>query len=271
METTGLNNGKSIPMTGFGTWQLHAWEAASVVATALQTGYRLIDTARIYLNERAVGRAVNDSGIPRAEIMLTTKLWNMSHGYKRTHRAFNASLRRLRQEYVDLYLIHWPVADKRRHSWKALEEIYRDGRAKAIGVSNYTVRHLQEMLDYASILPAVNQVEFHPFLYEEQADLLAFCKKHGIVIEAYSPLAHGHGLADPVIAAIAKAHRKTSAQVMLRWAVQHRTVPLPKATAKERIVQNFDIFDFVLSDTDMQAMNGLSRGLRTCWNPEDME
>lgn len=260
-----------MPATGFGTWQI--WpngKARKAVEEALRTGYRLIDTARIYSNEKGVGAAIRESGIPREDIFVTTKLWNSSHGYDKALKAFDGSLKRLGLDYADLYLIHWPVAGKRRETWQALEEINRSGRSKAIGVSNYTVRHLEELMAYAEILPAVNQVEFHPFLYDDRRPLLEYCRKHGIVVEAYSPLAHAARLNDPLIGTMAKNYQKTNAQVMLRWAVQQGTVPLPKSSTPSRIKENLDIFDFELTDGDMQALNSLSDGTHTCWNPDNL-
>lgn len=244
--------------------------ARGAVANALQSGYRLIDTARIYMNEKSVGKAIKESSIDRSEIFVTTKLWNHNQGYKSAHRAFSASLRRLGMDYVDLYLIHWPVKGKRQDSWRALEEIHHSGRAKAIGVSNYTVRHLKELLANSKVVPAVNQVEFHPFLYNEQIELLKFCKKHNIIIEAYSPLAHGKKTDDKVLPPIAQKYGKSSAQVILRWCVQHGTVPLPKSSNPKHIRDNLDIFDFELSKAEMEQINSLSDGTRTCWNPNAM-
>lgn len=260
-----------MPPIGFGTWQLHRQEAYEAVSLALGEGYRMIDTARIYLNEGAVGKAIRDSKIPREEIFVTTKLWNTSHGKIRAPRAFNASLRRLKMDYVDLYLIHWPMSKHRNETWKVLEKIQAEGKAKAIGVSNYTVRHLEELMSKSSVLPAVNQVEFHPFIYKEQIELLEFCENHGITLEAYSPLAHGHRMDDAVLIKIAKAHGKSVAQIMLRWAVEHGTVPIPKSTSRERMAENINIFDFKLSSQEIQSINELSDGLRTCWNPEAIE
>ncbi len=246
-------------------------QAKQAVTSALEIGYRLIDTARIYMNERHVGAAIRESNLVRSDIFVTTKLWNFNQGAKKPRKAFDKSLKRLGLDYIDLYMIHWPVPDKRQESWLALEQIYKEGRAKAIGVSNYTVKHLEELLATASVVPAVNQVEFHPFLYEEQAELLEFCKQHGIIVEAYSPLAHGHRMDDPVLVRVAASHGKSVPQVMLRWAVQHGTVPIPKSTNPERIRENFEIFNFELSANEILDINGLSDGLRTCWNPENLK
>lgn len=272
MKNLKLNNAAAMPPIGFGTWQIFPnGRARQAVAAALKTGYRLIDTARIYGNEKGVGQAIRESGLDRSEVFLTTKLWNSNQGYEEAHVAFDASLQRLGLDYVDLYLIHWPVSGKRLESWRALEEIYQSGRAKSIGVSNFTVRHLEELLAHSKVVPAVNQVEFHPFLYDEQVEILKFCASRGIVVEAYSPLAHGKITDEVVLPPIAKRHGKTPAQIMLRWCVQHGTVPLPKATKPEHINQNIDIFDFELSESEMHQINSLSDGTRTCWDPTDMQ
>ncbi len=263
-----LNNGQTIPPIGFGTWKiLLNGRAKKAVANALKDGYRLIDTARIYGNEKGVGQAIRESDIDRSEIFVTTKLWNSDQGYDSGLKAFDKSLSRLGLDYVDLYLLHWPVAGKRLDSWRALQEIYKSGRSRSIGVSNFTVKHLQELINSSGTMPVVNQIEFHPFLYKDQLPTIKFCQDHGIVVEAYSPLAHGHRMKDPVIAEIAKQHGKTNSQVMLRWCIQHNTIPLPKSDNPNHIRENFDIFDFELSDADMENINKLSDGTRTCWDP----
>ncbi len=266
-----LADGSEIPAIGFGTWQLHAWEAKKAVTHALNAGYRLIDTARIYMNESAVGAAIAESEVKREDVFITTKLWNRSQGAKKPHKAFNNSLRRLKLDYIDLYLIHWPVSGKRLDTWQALCEIQETGKAKAIGVSNYTVRHLEELLLSSKIVPAVNQIEFHPFIYEQQKETLDFCKQQGIVVEAYSPLAHGHRMNDPVLQGLAKKHSKSVAQILLRWAIQHNTIPIPKSSTENRIKENFAVFDFELSNDEMDSVNNLSDGTRTCLNPVTME
>lgn len=271
METVRLNSGDDMPGIGFGTWQIMPGKSTkNAVTEALDTGYRLIDTARIYGNETSVGKAIAASGIDRQEIFVTTKLWNMSQGYTKAHRAFHNSLKRLNLEYIDLYLIHWPVTGKRSDSWRALTEILATGKTKNIGVSNYTVRHLQELLAESDVVPVVNQIEFHPFLYEEQREVLEFCREKGIVVEAYSPLAHGRKSDDSVLPPIAAKYGKSSAQVILRWCMQHGTVPLPKSTNPQHIRENLDIFDFELTVQEMAQINGLSDGTRTCWNPAGM-
>lgn len=263
-----LNTGAMMPPIGFGTWKIllnrHTKKA---VLEALAAGYRLIDTARIYGNEKGVGAAVRESGLARKDIFVTTKLWNDDQGYDRALKAFDASMQKLGLDYVDLYLIHWPVSGKRHDSWKALRHIHQGGRAHSIGVSNFTIKHLEELMATSDVVPAVNQIEFHPFLYEEQQSLLEFCNRHKIVVEAYSPLAHGKRLHNRVIGDIAKKLGKTNAQIMLRWCIQKGTVPLPKSTTPKHIRQNIDIFDFELSEADVQTIDGLSDGTRTCWDP----
>ena len=262
-----LNTGAQIPATGFGTWQiLLNKRAKNAVMDALHAGYRLIDTAKIYGNEKGVGAAIRESGIEREKIFVTTKLWTGDQGYENALKALERSLNALGLDYIDLYLIHWPGSDKRRDSWTALEEIYASGRAKAIGVSNYTVAHLEEIVDEFKITPAVNQIEFHPLIYHDQLGVLEYCKAKNIVVEAYSPLIQGN-LSIPLFDEIGKAHGKTAAQVVLRWCIQHDTIPIPKTSHLERMHENLDIFDFELSNDEMHAINSLSDGTRTTWDP----
>jgi diketogulonate reductase-like aldo/keto reductase len=256
-----LNSGAGMPAIGFGTWQIDSQDKASdAVKTAIAVGYRLIDTARIYGNEQGVGVGIKESGVPREEIFITTKLWNGDQGYESGLKAFEKSLKTLDLEYLDLYLIHWPATDKRAESWKALQEIHSKGLAKAIGVSNYTVRHLKELLENSDVTPAVNQIEFHPFIYEEQKAVLEFCKEKGIIVEAYSPLARAQDMENTTLHAVAARHGKTIAQVMLRWAIQHGAVPIPKTASIDRMKKNLSIFDFELSNAEMNAINSLSSG-----------
>jgi diketogulonate reductase-like aldo/keto reductase len=260
-----LRSGGSIPRLGLGVWQVPMGTCREACATALRLGYRHIDTARIYGNEADVGAAVRESGIPRGEIFVTTKLWNDDHGYDAARRAFDRSLDRLGLAYVDLYLIHWPVAGLRLESWRALESIRAEGRARAIGVSNFMPPHLDELAASAKELPSVNQVEIHPFL--QQRETRAWCAKHGVVVEAYSPLTSGERLDDPTIAAVAKRVGKTPAQVMLRWALQHDLVILPKSIREARIRENMQVFDFVLDERSMNELDALEEGLATGWDP----
>jgi len=270
MKTRRLNTGVSIPAIGFGTWEIPNSETAEAVATALKTGYRLIDTAKLYGNEQGVGKAVRESGIPREEIFVTTKLWNDEHDYGSALKAFDASLTRLGLDYIDLYLIHWPATRRRGEAWKALTELHRAGKAKAIGVSNYTIEHLRQLMSESDIVPAVNQVEFHPYIYDQQKELLEFCKQHGIVVEAYSPLARVSSDYRPEITNIANRLGKTEQQVFLRWCIQRGTVPLPRSQNPEHIEDNFDVFDFELCDEDMEELNIVSDGIRVTWDPAGM-
>jgi diketogulonate reductase-like aldo/keto reductase len=263
-----LNTGATIPQLGLGVWQTPRGKPTrTAVATALRVGYRHVDTAAIYGNEVDVGAAVRESDVPRADIFVTTKLWNDDQGYEPAFRAFDASLARLGLDYVDLYLIHWPVPRKRLDSWRALERIFADGRARAIGVSNFMPQHLDELIRTAQVVPAVDQVEVSPFL--QQRETRAFCAKHGIVVEAYSPLTRGQRLGDPVIVEVARRVGRTPAQVMLRWGVQHGMVVLPKSTREARIRENAAIFDFELDPRSMAQLDALEEGLATGWDPRE--
>ncbi len=261
MPDIKLNNGVKMPSFGFGTWNLaEGEEVINSVSEALNAGYRLIDTARIYSNERGVGQAVRKSIVPREEIFVTTKLWPGDFGFDSALQAFDESLNRLRLEYIDLYLVHWPGhdANRRQESWRALTEINGKGLTKSIGVSNYMVEHLEELLETSNVVPAVNQIEFHPYIYNEQRPVLEFCQQHKIVIEAYSPLTQGRGLDSITVRDIAERMDRTPAQVVLRWAIQHGTVPIPKSATPERIRENIEVFDFELSAEDMKTLDELS-------------
>jgi diketogulonate reductase-like aldo/keto reductase len=255
-----LNTGAAIPQLGFGTFQLPPEDTAETVGTALDAGYRNIDTAAAYGNEEGVGRAVADSDLSREELFVTTKLWNTDHGRQSALRAFEAGLGRLGLEYVDLYLIHWPVPSQDLYveTWQALQEIHADGRARAIGVSNFEVAHLERLLDEAEIVPAVNQIELHPRL--GQSELREFHSEHGILTEAWSPLAQGELLGDRIVAEIAEAHGRTPAQVILRWHVETGNVVIPKSATPERIRENIDVFDFELSSDEVDRIAELGSG-----------
>ncbi|MEU8680054.1 aldo/keto reductase [Streptomyces sp. NPDC048611] len=258
-----LNNGVAMPQLGYGVWQVEDDQATTAVGHALDAGYRSIDTAAIYGNEEGTGKALAASGIDRDELFVTTKLWNSDQGYDATLRAFDTSLAKLGLEYVDLYLIHWPLParDTYLETYKALEKIQADGRAKAIGVSNFYPEHLERLLGETSIVPAVNQIELHPQF--QQAAARAFHARHNIVTEAWSPLGQGKGLlADPVIAELAAKHGKTPAQVVLRWHLQLGNVVIPKSVTPSRISENIDVFDFELDDADLTALAGLESGNR---------
>jgi diketogulonate reductase-like aldo/keto reductase len=266
--TLHLNSGAEIPQVGLGVWQSPRGEGTrNAVLAALRVGYRHVDTARVYGNEADVGAAVRESGIPRAEVFVTTKLWNDDQGYDSALRAFDASLKRLGLDYVDLYLIHWPVAGKRLESWRALERLHDEKRARAIGVSNFLEPHLLELLGAANHLPAVDQIELTPFL--QRRETRALCRKHGIVVEAYSPLTRGRRLDHPIVGAVAQRVGRTPAQVLLRWGIQQGHVILPKSTRAERIAENGALFDFALDAEAMSTLDGLEEGLTTGWNPAD--
>jgi diketogulonate reductase-like aldo/keto reductase len=267
-STRKLNSGTEIPVLGLGVFQTPPGKVTQEAAKfALKVGYRHIDTATIYGNEEDVGRGVRDSGVPREQVFVTTKLWNSDHGYDSALSACDKSLRRLGLGYIDLYLIHWPVPELRGETWKALVELQRRGSCRAIGVSNYTVRHLQELLGSSEVTPAVDQVEFNPFLY--QKELLRFCDGKGIQLEAYSPLTRGHKLDHPVVLDVAKRCSKSPAQVMIRWGLQHGLIVIPKSTRPERIKENSEVFDFEISSADMFRLDSLSEGLHTVWDPTD--
>ncbi|MFF3458326.1 aldo/keto reductase [Streptomyces sp. NPDC002730] len=258
-----LNNGVAMPQLGFGVWQVPDDEAAKAVGTALEAGYRSIDTAAIYENEEGTGRAIAASGIAREDLFITTKLWNSEQGYDSTLRAFDTSLDKLGLDYIDLYLIHWPVPSKDAHveTYKAFEKIYADGRAKAIGVSNFLPEHLERLIGETSVVPAVNQIELHPQL--QQAELRAFHAEHGIQTEAWSPLGQGKGLLEvPTVVAIAQKHGRTPAQVVLRWHLQIGNVAIPKSVTPSRIRENFDVFGFELDADDLAAFAALDEGKR---------
>ena len=264
-----LNDGNEMPVLGFGVWQAAPGkETRRAVGYALDVGYRLIDTAKLYGNERDVGAAVRESGIPREEIFVTTKLWNDDHGYEPALRAFERSRREVGLDYVDLYLIHWPVPRIRHESWKALLRLREEGLVRSIGVSNYTIRHLEELLPATPIPPAVNQVEFHPFLY--QRELLDYCQGRGIEVEAYSPLARGRRMKDPVLVEVAGRYARTPAQIMIRWALQQGLVVIPKSVRPERIRENATVFDFELTPDDMKRLNSLDEGAHVAWNPDNL-
>ncbi len=270
-RTLPLSHGGPIPTLGFGVFRIpDGEEVRQAVRWAIEAGYRHIDTASAYGNEEGVGRAIRESGVPREEIFITTKLWNQDHGFDAALRAFDRSLERLGLEWVDLYLIHWPVEDLRGESWKALERIHEEGGARAIGVSNYMLPHLEGLLGDCRIPPAVNQIELHPFNFGTRRPLLDFCSASGIVIEAYSPLTKGQRLDDPVVSEVARSVGRTPAQVLIRFALEQGAVVLPKSSNRDRIVQNAQVFDFRLNDDHLRRLETLDEGLATAWDPTDV-
>jgi diketogulonate reductase-like aldo/keto reductase len=261
-----LRDGGAIPRVGLGVYQSPRGEPTrAAVREALALGYRHVDTARVYRNEADVGAAVRESGIPRDEIFVTTKLWNRDQGYDRAVRAFQESLDELGLDTIDLFLLHWPVGGKRLDAWRALETLHGEGRVRAIGVSNFLVSHLEELLAVAKVVPAVDQIEVHPF--HQQRETRALCAAHGIVVEAYSPLTRGQRLGDPALAQISAEVGRTTAQVLLRWGLQHDLVVLPKSTRAERIRENLALFDFALTAAQMAALDALEEGQATGWDP----
>ncbi|MEU3482838.1 aldo/keto reductase [Streptomyces sp. NPDC033754] len=259
-----------MPQLGFGVWQVPDDEAATAVSTALEAGYRSIDTAAIYQNERGTGQAVAASGIPREELFVTTKLWNSEQGYDATMRAFDASLDKLGLDHVDLYLIHWPLPEKDAYvdTYRAFEKIHADGRARAIGVSNFLPEHLERLIGETSVVPAVNQIELHPQL-QQTASREAHAR-HGIATEAWSPLGQGKGLLEvPAIVAIARKHERTPAQVVLRWHLQLGNVVIPKSVTPSRIRENIDVFDFTLDPEDLAAIAALDENRRIGPDPAE--
>jgi 2,5-diketo-D-gluconate reductase A len=263
-----LNNGVRIPQFGFGVFQIPPEETAQAVRTALEAGYRHIDTAQMYRNEEGVGAGIAESGVAREDVFVTTKLANDAHGHDNAITALEGSLRRLGFEYVDLYLIHWPLPHKDNYvrTWQGFEDILRAGKARAIGVSNFQPAHLDRLAEETSVVPAVNQIELHPAL--QQTELRGYHQEHGIATEAWSPLAQAEVLDDPVLTDLAEKHGRTAAQVVLRWHIQLGTIVFPKSSSPERIRQNIDVFGFELDDEDMTAIGKLDAGRRTGPDPD---
>jgi diketogulonate reductase-like aldo/keto reductase len=268
-DTTTLNNGVQMPWFGLGVWRVEEGsQVEDAVKNALQTGYRSLDTAAIYGNEEGVGRAIKESGVPREEIFITTKVWNASQGYESTLAAFEESLQKLGLEYLDLYLIHWPKEGKYKETWRAMEQLYKDGRVRAIGVSNFHVHHLQDLLADATVVPAVNQVEYHPLL--NQTELRTFCREHKIQLEAWSPLMQGN-LDLPILTQLAEKYGKSAAQIVLRWDLQNEVVTIPKSITPSRIAENAQVFDFELSADDMAALSELNENRRFGPDPDNFD
>lgn len=270
VPTVTLNNGVRIPQLGFGVFQVPDDETTTAVTHALEAGYRSIDTAAVYGNEAGVGRALSESGLAREDLFITTKLWNADQGYEETLKAFDVSLARLGLDHVDLYLIHWPTParDLYRDTWRALEKLLADGRIRAAGVSNFQPDHLKRLMDGSALVPAVNQIELHPGL--QQSALRAVHAEQGIATEAWSPLAQGALLGEDAIATIAERHGKSPAQVVLRWHLQLGNIVIPKSVTPARIRENIAVFDFALSDAEMDSIAALDHGLRTGPDPDTL-
>ena len=268
-ETITLHNGVKMPQLGFGVFKVkNGNETVESVKKAMEVGYRAIDTAAIYENEEGVGQAIRECGVPREELFITSKVWNTEQGYETTLKAFEDSLNRLGLEYLDLYLIHWPGKDKYLETWRALEKLYKDGKVKSIGVSNFHVHHLENLLANSEVKPVVNQIELHPLL--TQVEIRDYCAKHEIKVESWSPLGRGNVLEEPTINHIAKKHGKSSAQVLIRWHLQHDLVVIPKSITPSRIKENAQVFDFSLSLNEMNQIDALNKNERFGSNPDEL-
>lgn len=266
-DCTTLSNGVKMPWLGFGVYKVEEGEEVErSVKAAIQTGYISIDTAALYENEVGVGKAIKASGVPREDLFITTKVWNDRQGYASTLEAFEESRQKLDIDVVDLYLIHWPIAGKFKDTWKALEKLYKDGKVRAIGVCNFNVHHLEDLMTDCEINPMVNQVEFHPRL--TQKEVLGFCKDHHIQTEAWAPLMRGRIMDHPLLLKLAEKHSKTAAQIMLRWELQLGVVAIPKSVHEHRIQENADVFDFELATDDMERINQLNQNERTGPDPD---
>ncbi|CAH2713893.1 putative oxidoreductase YtbE [Neobacillus rhizosphaerae] len=267
-DTITLNNGVKMPWFGLGVFKVaEGPELVNAVKTAIKHGYRSIDTAAVYENEEGVGQAIKEAGIAREDLFVTSKVWNSELGYESTLAAYETSLKKLGLEYLDLFLIHWPVAGKYKEAWRALEKLYRDGRVKAIGVSNFQIHHLEDLIKDAEVKPMVNQVEYHPRL--TQKEVQAFCREQGIQLEAWSPLMQGQLLDNEDLVGIAEKYKKSVAQVILRWDLQNGVVTIPKSTKEHRIIENSQVFDFELTADDMDKINEMNQNHRVGPDPDN--
>ncbi|OAJ74388.1 glyoxal reductase [Brevibacillus sp. SKDU10] len=264
-----LANGVVKPWLGLGVYKAEdGAEVEKAIHMALEAGYRSIDTAAIYENEAGVGKAIRDSKIPRDEIFVTTKVWNTEQGYESTLQAFDASLQKLGLDYIDLYLVHWPVPGKYKETWRALETLYKKGLVRSIGVSNFHIHHLEDLLSVCEVKPMLNQIEMHPYLI--QKELRQYCEQNGIYVEAWRPLMRGN-LEVPLLQEMAERYQKTPAQIVLRWDLQHNVLVIPKSVKKERIIENAGLFDFELTDADMALLDGLNRDQRFGPDPDHFD
>ena len=269
-DCTVLNNQVKMPWLGFGVFKMkEGAETENAIRVALETGYRSIDTASIYGNEASVGKAIHDSGIPRQELFITTKVWNADQGYQNTLKAFNQSRKKLQLDTIDLYLIHWPVKQKYPETWKALEKLYIDGVVRAIGLSNFLIHHIKDIQASCDIPPMVDQVEFHPQL--RQPELHDYCFKNNIQLEAWAPLGQSRSLQNPTILELARTYGKTSAQILIRWDLQLKVVTIPKSSTPTRIIENCQVFDFEISSFDMARINHLDENLRFSDDPDHFD
>ncbi|RFU65287.1 aldo/keto reductase [Peribacillus glennii] len=270
LDCTTLHNGVKMPWFGMGVYKVEEGKTViDAVKAAVNHGYRSIDTASFYKNEEGVGQAIKESGVPREELFLTTKVWNTDQGYETTLQSFDASINKLGLDYLDLYLIHWPVKEKYKETWKALETLYKEGRVRAIGVSNFHIHHLEDLLADSQVKPMVNQVEYHPRL--TQMELHSYCKKNKIQLEAWSPLMRGQLLDNKTLKEIGGKYNKTVSQVILRWDLQNGVVTIPKSIHEKRIVENASIFDFELSSEDMSRIDALNENRRAGTNPDSYD
>lgn len=265
---TTISSGAKMPLLGLGVYNMHGRDAERAVKHAIDLGYRLIDTATSYNNEKEVGNAIRASGLARKDLFVTTKVPNTEQGYDKTLKAFDKSERELDIEYIDLYLVHWPIKATRKDTWKALERLYQEKRVRAVGVANYLIPFLEELKTYAQMVPMVNQVEFSPFLFLR--DLLAYCKEAGIQLQAYTPLVRGSKMENPLLMELSAKYQKTPAQVILRWNIQHGVSVIPKSANPDRQRENLDIFDFSISPEDMNRIDGLNENYRVVEDPMGM-